>query len=165
MVYKKGLVASKFTCGLLVGGLCPGAPPSIARAYQNGVIRVDDLLVAVNGTVRAAGARAARRARAPTTTTRAHRVILTCARSLCLSLLLAAARAQPSGKMKPDPKWKPSTDDANTSEKVPLELAYPKDAAVTADALEAAVKDDRRPRDLTFIRVIKPEAEESDEED
>jgi hypothetical protein len=67
--------------------------------------------------------------------------------------------------MKPDPKWKPSTDDADTSEKVPLVLAYPKDAAVTADALEAAVKDDRRPRDLTFIRVIKPEAEESDEED
>ena len=60
--------------------------------------------------------------------------------------------------------WKPSTDDADTSEKVPLVLAYPKDAAVTADDLEKAVKDDRRPRDLTFIRVIKPEAEESDED-
>merc|ERR1711924_299039 len=38
-----------FTCGLKIEGLTQNAPPSIARAYQNGVIRVDDYLVAVNG--------------------------------------------------------------------------------------------------------------------
>lgn len=71
--------------------------------------------------------------------------------------------------MKPDPKWKPDPngklDPNGKQEKVPTVLENPKDAAVTADDLEKAVKDDRRPRDLTFIRVIKPVAEDSDEED
>ena len=56
MVYKKGNVERAFTCELKIEGLTQNAPPSIARAYQNGVIRVDDYLVAVNGTVRARGA-------------------------------------------------------------------------------------------------------------
>lgn len=52
MLYKKGMVNIKFTCGLLIEGLQQDAPPSVARLYMNGVIRVDDLLVCTAVSVR-----------------------------------------------------------------------------------------------------------------